>query len=578
MASNASNAFNMPQCLFALLVLIRPTTALPLQNITLPFPVGTSNHQTPGLLCVPTKWTDVIMFYLLNYVAHAATVLTRPGERSVDYLVSVIGSVLYPTMGMYRGVEAILSGAVFVKNDDLRKAARSGALCMVVRGNDWRPVDGDQVRNSIYRRAKEEDRKEIVSNASGEIVVKGFTEKIEVASQNAAVHIITYVPPWLKSKFGLPAFVHRQIVHGRHDLPKGYQFAKVPSNTQFTASTHPSSTIEVSATYNVVKAVMALVQAFYATSTIFMARGDQIEQFGFAAFGLTVAPYAVMSMINLIGNLCRPDYPSLYMVENGVMDEARRRGGVFEGAVGRVQEQASAVCARITSDGEDVGQLHFSANDEDTITANMSPRHPESPGDVDKPLHTHAVKPLPEKLDYSGTQDDALILIPCCDPVDQIPTSDAFVPNRHSIVSLSLTKAWILCKRFTWTPIFSAAPQTRMRPLHWQLTKYLGTILVGLAPLFINAALTRFRTGSIPKQESSTWRVYAIQLLVMGVASGIWWVIDQEGKDASPSVEMQIGPSLRVFLYVVGANPAIGGFVVVGQMLAKYGVCTWVGD
>jgi hypothetical protein len=31
-------------------------------------------------------------------------------------------------------------------------------------------------------------------------------------------------------------------------------------------------------------------------------------------------------------------------------------------------------------------------------------------------------------------------------------------------------------------------------------------------------------------------------------------------------------------LYVVSGSSAVGVFVVVGQMLGRYGVCVWVGD
>ncbi|KAF1979556.1 hypothetical protein BU23DRAFT_445717, partial [Bimuria novae-zelandiae CBS 107.79] len=298
--------FTITQHLVQLCAFAYTVSALPLQNITLPLPLGTSNHGTPGLLCTPTKWTDVALFYLFNYVAHAATVLTRPGERSDDFIASVIGSLLFPALGLYRGIEAILCGAVLVRNDDLRKAARSGALC-------------------ISCTTREGDNVEWPSG------------KTEVACDRS-IHVLTYSPPWLKSRFRTPVYVQRQVIHGAYSLPEGYRFAIVPSDAQFTAPASPRAVLEVSATYNMVKALIALVQSGYALMTLYRSRGDQIAQFGYAAFGLTVAPYAVMSVMNLLGNLCRPDYASLYIVESSIMDEARRRGGVFEGAVGRVLE------------------------------------------------------------------------------------------------------------------------------------------------------------------------------------------------------------------------------------------------
>ncbi|KAF2676641.1 hypothetical protein K458DRAFT_321640, partial [Lentithecium fluviatile CBS 122367] len=319
---------DVPRWLISVCVLTSAATALPLQNITLPLPVGTSNHGTPGLLCTPTKWTDIALFFLFNYVAHAATVLTRPGERSDDSVVSVIGCLLFPVMGLYRGIEAIFSGAVFVKKDDLRKAARSGALCMVVRGNDWRPVGGEEVGGAVFRRRKGARQTDTAERGT----VSRWDSSSTIADEMAA-HVIVYSAPWINSKFGTPVYVSRQIVHGAYNLPDGYRLAIVPSDAQFAAPASSNTVIEVSATYNIVKALIALVQAGYAFSTLYRSQGDQIEQFGYAAFGLTVAPYAVMSTINLFGSLCRPDYPSLYLMENSTMDEARKRGGVFEGSV-----------------------------------------------------------------------------------------------------------------------------------------------------------------------------------------------------------------------------------------------------
>ncbi|KAF2029984.1 hypothetical protein EK21DRAFT_41639, partial [Setomelanomma holmii] len=282
-------------------------------NYTIALPTGSSGHGQPGLLCTPAKAIDLLTFYLLNYVAHAATVLTKPGERADDYFASVIGSWLFPALGLYRGIEAILCGAVLVRNDDLRKAARSGAPCMVVRAADWRPGAGECIVKAILKRKRQEGK---------------------------GIHIFPYSPPYMFNKFRCHIFVHRRIIHGTHSLPAGYCFALLPDNAEFEAPAASSDarrlTVEVSVTYNNVKALIALAQSAYALTTLYRARGDQIEQYGYAAFGLTVAQYAVMFITNLIGNLCRPEYPSLYMVESSMMDEARRQGGHFNGAVARV--------------------------------------------------------------------------------------------------------------------------------------------------------------------------------------------------------------------------------------------------
>ena len=60
--------------------------------------------------------------------------------------------------------------------------------------------------------------------------------------------------------------------------------------------------------------MVSIVQVLLASATLYETRGDQFNQYGYAAFGLTVIPYIVMSIVNLLGNLLTPDFPTLYLV------------------------------------------------------------------------------------------------------------------------------------------------------------------------------------------------------------------------------------------------------------------------
>jgi hypothetical protein len=82
------------------------------------------------------------------------------------------------------------------------------------------------------------------------------------------------------------------------------------------------------------KSLVSIAQAIFAIMTLYRTQGDQILRYGYASFGLSVAPYALMSVINLLGSLLCPEYPTLYLIESPVMDDARtKHGGVFEGTV-----------------------------------------------------------------------------------------------------------------------------------------------------------------------------------------------------------------------------------------------------
>ncbi|KAF2000613.1 hypothetical protein P154DRAFT_598655 [Amniculicola lignicola CBS 123094] len=580
-----------------MLAMAHTVTAAALQNITLPLPAGTSNHGTPGLLCTPTKWTDLASFYLFNYVAHAATVIILPGERSIDFAVSVVGCLLFPALGLYRGVGAILCGAVFERND-LRKAAKSGALCMVVRSPDWRPVDGESVGNAVVR------RKYIPVTRGDDTAQEKDTQIIPYQNDvedEADVHVVIYSPPWIRSQFGSPHFVHRQVIHGTHTLPPGYQYAIIPPSAQFTASS--KTTIEIASTYNFVKVLAALAQTGYASLTLYRSRGDQIERFGYAAFGLTVAPYAVMSVMNLIGNLCRPDYASLYLVDTSIMDEARRRGGNFEGTVARLEEEADpSICSCQVSNTVDIEDLVFTndgfgnmracfnttsppittkqpASEPDTLsssitskTANHISQRPDplawqtwptqSPSSPSKSSsstlnsgltpHTYRLSaPLP-KNDHATTEKDSLLLLPSCNPLRLTPHQP--LPEdpspRWMMSSITLTKCnyhWF-AKISRYVIAFHPhiyTPATHSRPLLWRWIRYLLTFFIGLLPVLIIGLLSQFQKGSAPKEDSENWKAYTMQWLAFGVVSGLWWVLDQEVKDGSEVERFKVGPAVR---------------------------------
>lgn len=130
------------------LVLVASVAGAALKNITIVVPDGSSDHGDPNLLCTPSSWTDVLTFYLGNYVAHAATVISLPGESTISTIKVSLSALLFPTSGLLRGMLAISTFAMFAKTD-LQKAARSRALCMVIRSQSWKPHAGDIASDAI---------------------------------------------------------------------------------------------------------------------------------------------------------------------------------------------------------------------------------------------------------------------------------------------------------------------------------------------------------------------------------------------------------------------------------------------
>ena len=99
---------------------------------------------------------------------------------------------------------------------------------------------------------------------------------------------------------------------------------------------------DISSSYSFLQGTTAIFQVFHASVTLYKAKGDQIECYGFTAFALTVAPYSVMSIVDLTGTIVTPTYSTAFLVESDILDEARRRGGYFRGAVRRLAQPEPA--------------------------------------------------------------------------------------------------------------------------------------------------------------------------------------------------------------------------------------------
>jgi hypothetical protein len=102
-------------------------------NITLTVPEGSTTHRTPYLLCKPPEWHDYIVFFFANYVAHAATVVSLPGQGFWETFLTAIAALLVPSSGIVRAIDVFFQHPIFREQDPLRQAACAAALCMVVR-------------------------------------------------------------------------------------------------------------------------------------------------------------------------------------------------------------------------------------------------------------------------------------------------------------------------------------------------------------------------------------------------------------------------------------------------------------
>ena len=374
--------------------------------------------------------------------------------------------------------------------------------------------------------------------------------------------------PWLRAR-------------ARRDTATVAELDNARNHEESRTKSQPKTAIEVSSTYSLAQGLVAVFQTLYASATLYRARGDQIKWYGYAAFGLTVAPYLVMSVVNLISTILTPNYPTTFMVESEIMREAARRDGArFNGIVGMLgNDQPVAKDTDMVFKIDEQGRCFVR-------------RHGSSSSST---VHGNTATGFEEAMEVS--RQPWLIEL---DPVDNDPTVKRIVlvpaSYHHSsphILSLRFAGGGIIL----WLSFF-----------------------VGLISLVINGVLTRFKAGN----STHAQRVWTMTWLAFGIMGGSFKNAEvKEPGEASQSSAFRFAKFLGVetrmvklsgwkqrselrfaeflgveltrtlfdsryaestvpgltwtltIVFVYGAI-AIGGFVVVCQMLLQYGNCTQI--
>jgi len=141
-------------------------------------------------------------------------------------------------------------------------------------------------------------------------------------------------------------------VHGILALSKEYELIQVPPGTPLVAypiipaTADPDSDaqeqissakdIRLPCNYSIPKVLIGLAQIIISAVTLYQARGNQIDIYGYGAFGLSVAPYAFMSLVNIVTALLTPEYPAMFVVHTPTLEQALKEGGKCEGIVAAV--------------------------------------------------------------------------------------------------------------------------------------------------------------------------------------------------------------------------------------------------
>lgn len=119
---------------------------LPKRSTTITIPDGVTYHPESQDICTSTSRTDIVSFFLGNYLSHVATVVRAPGEPLHITILNMLLVLLFPSFRAGRGLITIYRRARFYK-DPLQQALKAQALVMVIRDREWTPQAGDSIRS-----------------------------------------------------------------------------------------------------------------------------------------------------------------------------------------------------------------------------------------------------------------------------------------------------------------------------------------------------------------------------------------------------------------------------------------------
>ena len=444
-------------------------------------------------------------------------------------------------------------------------------------------------------------------------------------------------------------------MHGNPVLPEGYQLVIVPWDAVVHNFDDSPVDEPIFSNYGLLKAMFAIIQTLFAIVSLYKATGDQIHQLGYAAFGLTVAPYLLMSFVNVLSGAFCPEYPSLFLIESSVLLEARSRPGARLDATVGILVEADEDALKLAPTRSDkilslLGRplvfqpenIHSDVPDtclpaqttqelapDNIATGNyLQASQTDVDGDRDSrenfkdqserlisapevktPTHQKsyqiaAVLPsqhnghkalqtvlLPMGNDQSPTPEPTIITyVPSCRPY--ITDSSLNFPDQYTVLnichdkneetggggfSVSMGNAFEISK---WPVAITrrATKNATLGPLAFFLS-----YAIGFTSLAIIGGLTHFSRGS----STHAQRVWTMTWICFGcflgpIYSAVYGELpffyrDPDAPEAANKLERlgeQIGYNgLKIILSFCFSAPAIGGFVVIGQMVIAYGNC-----
>jgi hypothetical protein len=326
------------------------------------------------------------------------------------------------------------------------------------------------------------------------------------------------------------------------------------------------------------KMFVSVVQLTASCVTLFRSSGSELDRYGYAAFGLTVFPYTLMSFVNFICLAVVGDYPCAYILPTGILREAERRmisgqnshlGGLdahLDQCASLGVGEAKSACS--SGDQSSVEQVASKDPASDKLGRG---EENDFKGDEFQVVTLQVAegedRMVLKMKKGDSTTDFTLVDQKCKD-------EDAYVLEIHPILDREpkTMKDIVKAGQKIWVDVLST---------HWGVFAGVATFLGLGLPYLVIYFLTKFH-----KQQSTVaQRAWVISWLVANQAVGLsLFVLSVNHPSLSFTLPRPLRPgmipyaSMTLCLFVVWLSlplvPAIGGFVTVGKMLFEFGTCS----
>lgn len=405
-------------------------------------------------------------------------------------------------------------------------------------------------------------------------------------------------------------------IFGAYELPDGYELAYVPpsaiieqfSSLNDTAEHKPSQKLQfnLSSVYSFASALVSIVQILYALSGLYRSRSDQVTKYGYAAFSFTVLPYVIMSFVNLLGNLFTPRYSTMYLVRNEIMEEAIRRGGKFEGTVGVLESapldvEDTFVFSATLEEAEQelwkfkLGKKIYLPGDIEPLSEGLS--HQEQATSEEMPENSSKAPEVTTAV-TSATNDEAKTPEQSIGDEKTINEKKKKKEKKSKKDKKADNKPLLICPScYNFNTIeqkhgnvMSISNTKQFYRVGKWLLQALRLCIVAL-PLAVIGGMSQFKAGSSTVAQRAwtmTWLAVGMGIpyqsmianMVFGEAAKVLegrrrLRRNRSDKRAKHAFRSHLGNFIGTVLFLaLLAAPAIGGFVVVAQMLRESASCS----